>query len=104
MQLSAGRGGAATLGKMPKSFEQEVNEIRVAFERNSAELARNSDAIRLLIKRRNRGEIADEVVGAETRALVAASDRLQDERRAIVSAYKELKLRMTAPGKSTSRH
>jgi hypothetical protein len=94
----------ALANKMPKRLEQKVNELLAAFERNSAALARNGDAMRLLVERRDRGELADEVVGAETRALVAASGRLQDERRALVSAHRDLKLRIAAPGKSMSRH
>jgi hypothetical protein len=88
---------------MSNCLKREAEELIMAFEANSADLIRNSEAMKLLIARAGRGELTAEEVDAQAQELVAVSDRLQEQRRQLVSAYKNVNLRVPRPDKPTSR-
>jgi hypothetical protein len=88
---------------MSNCLKREAEELIMAFEANSADLIRNSEAMKLLIARAGRGELTAEEVDAQAQELVAVSDRLQEQRRQLVSTYKNVNLRVPRPDKPTSR-
>jgi hypothetical protein len=78
------RAGAQT---MSDPFRRSINELMIEFEINSAELVRNSEDMKLLMKQAERGELTAEEIDAKAQVLLVESDR----RRQLVSAYRDVR-------------
>ena len=78
---------------MSEYFNHLVHDIMVAFEHNSVELENNNEAIRSLLRHIEAGEISGADAQARKSHLMAASDRLQEERLTLVNAAKDVRVR-----------
>jgi hypothetical protein len=74
-------------------FNHLLHDVVLALERNSTELEDNNNAMRLLLHRIERGEIALADAEVQKSHLIAVSDRLQQERLQLVSTAQDVRLR-----------
>jgi hypothetical protein len=89
---------------MPGYFNRLLEDLMSALEGNSAALESNSNDIGSLLHRIEAGDIAPSDAEALRRALAAASDRLRQERLALVSVASDLRLRAPNADQTRSRH
>jgi hypothetical protein len=89
---------------MSEYFIHLVHDVIVALEHNSVALENNNEAMRVLLRRIESGEISGADAQLQKSHLMSVSDRLQEERLRLVNAAKDVRVRAPVAIRTNSCH